>query len=562
MGTCCFSNPISITARVHKQNIIEIETINGPPTAPMDTSDTIVDRGTVVKGFFSAVILDNVPTSKWTYGCSPTAVGMLFGYYDRKGYKNMYTGPTNGGICPHVDLGQGTPGTGNGYPISGSCYIIATEKDLDGVTSKAHVDDYWISIGSPGPDPWEGNWAEHTWSLCVADFIGTSQWKWDGDLNGVKDRQYDGSTIYFYYPDGGKLHDYIPPAAQGLPRTALCHGMRLFAESRGYTVLQNYVQLTDTPSGHPQGFSFNDFKAEINAGRPVITNWEASGSGHSMVGVGYDSSANTLFIHDTWDNYLHEVNWDGSYAGFTLKSVLVIQLASCGNQCPYSPDTPEGSTSCNVNLEYTYSTRTTDPDGDQVKYGWDWNSDGTVDEWTSFCSSGSVVNTVHTWTSPGTYKVQVQAMDDGEAMSDWSDALSVNVINNAPNKPERPSGETNGKIDTEYTYTTSAIDPDGDRVYYLWDWGDGTQSMWLGPFDSGEVASAVKSWSQKGDYSIKVKAKDVHDVESDWSDPLIVRMPLAYLRSSNPLIHQFLQKIYLLILFLWSCNSCHCFPTN
>jgi hypothetical protein len=115
--------------------------------------------------------------------------------------------------------------------------------------------------------------------------------------------------------------------------------------------------------------------------------------------------------------------------------------------------------------------------------------------------------------------------------------------NNAPNKPNRPSGTTSGNINTVYTYTTSTTDQDGDQVYYLWNWGDGTQSEWLGPYDSGEVVSAQKSWNEKGDYQITVKARDIHGAESQWSDPLPVTMPYSYnsplLKSLNKLLEQF-----------------------
>ena len=100
------------------------------------------------------------------------------------------------------------------------------------------------------------------------------------------------------------------------------------------------------------------------------------------------------------------------------------------------------------------------------------------------------------------------------------------VTNNPPNKPARPSGETNGKTGTQYLYTTSTTDVDGDHVYYMWDWGDGTTSDWLGPFASGATATATYSWTEQGTYSIKVKARDIHGDESGWSDPLSVTMPL------------------------------------
>ncbi len=54
-------------------------------------------------------------------------------------------------------------------------------------------------------------------------------------------------------------------------------------------------------------------------------------------------------------------------------------------------------------------------------------------------------------------------------------------------------------------------------MWYKWDWGDGQQSDWLGPYESGEEASATHSWDVSNTYQIKVKAKDIYDAESLWS---------------------------------------------
>ncbi|MFO7678247.1 MAG: hypothetical protein R6V50_07700, partial [Thermoplasmatota archaeon] len=119
---------------------------------------------------------------------------------------------------------------------------------------------------------------------------------------------------------------------------------------------------------------------------------------------------------------------------------------------------------------------------------------------------------------------------------------AVMEANNIPNKPERPSGETSGKTNTVYTYTTKTIDADEDQVFYLWDWGDGTFSDWLGPFDSGEVASAEHSWSEEGSYSIRVKARDVYNAESEWSDPLPVTMPSIHQSHILRFVRIFVQR--------------------
>jgi len=94
-------------------------------------------------------------------------------------------------------------------------------------------------------------------------------------------------------------------------------------------------------------------------------------------------------------------------------------------------------------------------------------------------------------------------------------------INSAPNIPERPSGEFIVGAGIECKYTTSTIDPDNDPVWYMWDWGDGSYSDWLGPYESGENASAKQSWSAKR-INIRVKAKDIRNPETEWSEPLEV----------------------------------------
>ena len=64
---------------------IELYSMSSGPISSMAIGDRIVTATPQ-----SATILSNVPTSGWTYGCSNTAAGMIFGYYDRIGYSNMY----------------------------------------------------------------------------------------------------------------------------------------------------------------------------------------------------------------------------------------------------------------------------------------------------------------------------------------------------------------------------------------------------------------------------------------------------------------------------------------
>ena len=94
-----------------------------------------------------------------------------------------------------------------------------------------------------------------------------------------------------------------------------------------------------------------------------------------------------------------------------------------------------------------------------------------------------------------------------------------------PDIPNQPEGPINGLPDTIYNYSTKTIDPDSDQVYYKWDWGDQIISDWDGPYNSGEVVHLSHSWRSRGNYNIKVKARDDDWYESEWSDSLSVSMP-------------------------------------
>jgi hypothetical protein len=50
----------------------------------------------------------------------------------------------------------------------------------------------------------------------------------------------------------------------------------------------------------------------------------------------------------------------------------------------------------------------------------------------------------------------------------------------------------------------------------MFDWGDGNNTGWVGPFDSGYIDTESHIWIVKGSYTIKVKAKGTSNVESVW----------------------------------------------
>ena len=147
------------------------------------------------------------------------------------------------------------------------------------------------------------------------------------------------------------------------------------------------------------------------------------------------------------------------------------------------------------------------------------------------------------WTSyiPPTWNQEYPQMDYTTI-----DPSTTYIYNDPPDKPAKPSGQISGKIGVEYTYSSVTTDIDGDEVYYWFDWGDGTNSGWIGPYASGATGTAKHAWTSKGEYKVKVKAKDhLYDAESSWSDLLTVTMPRnkgIHITSFLDLLQKFLQS--------------------
>jgi len=261
--------------------------------------------------------LGNVPAFYWSYGCSATSGAMMAGYYDRNGYPNMYDGPENGGVCPldndplNVSWGQTV------YPgvTCGECPLSATHLGEDALTDSGHVDDYWVDYLDPGPDPYLGNWAEHVSADCTGDFMKTNRAAYGNS---------DGSTWFFFYTDGSPT-PYADLEAGGVADYDGGCGLADFFESRGYTVTSMYNQYIQGIGSNPSlGFTYAQFQAEIDAGRPVLIHLE----GHTMLGYGYSTTGSLVYIHDTWDYSSHTMTWGSSYGGYLHMGVTVIELSA------------------------------------------------------------------------------------------------------------------------------------------------------------------------------------------------------------------------------------------
>lgn len=112
--------------------------------------------------------------------------------------------------------------------------------------------------------------------------------------------------------------------------------------------------------------------------------------------------------------------------------------------------------------------------------------------------------------------------------------------NQPPEKPEPPTGNESGLPGEDIEYrVTKTSDPDKDKISYLFDWGDGNQSVWL--YKSMGTIKYFHNWTKRGTYEVRVKARDQYGAESDWSDPLIVTMPKSKAFNIPSFLHRLFQ---------------------
>jgi hypothetical protein len=136
---------------------------------------------------------------------------------------------------------------------------------------------------------------------------------------------------------------------------------------------------------------------------------------------------------------------------------------------------------------------------------WDFGDGGSSDE----------QNPLYTYTAAGNYSVSLTITDSiGNSSIDYTWSW-IQDSNSPPNQSDI-DGPTKGKPRVVYDFTFLATDPEGTEIWYYIDWGDDTNTGWIGPFESGESMNKSHSWSEKDSYTIKVKSKDPYDAESNW----------------------------------------------
>jgi len=260
---------------------------------------------------------------------------------------------------------------------------------------------------------------------------------------------------------------------------------------------------------------FNDLAKNLTGGNELFVFTTDHGSSEG----GWDSVQNLWNMEELSDDHFAELlenitvcetvcTFEPCFSGGFLDDVVVppgpIVASSACRHDEYSWAMPPDYVYDTYVFHWTAAVKGEDAYGEPVDA--DLNEDGVI-----------------TMDEAYEYAVIMDTDDESPQYSDYPEGcgseISLNVGNLPPDDPQKPNGEDEGVTKLEYTFTSHTTDPEGEQIYYLFDWGDNTTSDWVGPYNSGALASASHAWSYAGDYDIKVKAKDINGSESKWSDP-------------------------------------------
>jgi hypothetical protein len=327
--------------------------------------------------------------------------------------------------------------------------------------------------------------------------------------------QYTNTKPFFIHDYGCHCGDF-DALDDGVVDSMLFHSTTELAFGCVFNTGYGWGQFDDTNSSSAfQAKQFWSYFLDVENKSGDLSNWQ--------IGVGHAWSKDSMAPTIDWDT-----GNGGTWRGIIECCLLFGDPAQTlktpsPSDPPAQPSKPVGPTQGIWNEEYTYTSSTTDPNGDDITYTFYWG-DGTSTSVGPY-ASGQTAAATHIWTVLGTYSIYVRARDSWGAGSLPSDPLVVIITDNNPPTAPDVQGPTSVKSGVQYLYNLVSTDAENQNIYYFFDWGDGTNSSWFGPYDSGEMAHTTHGWAQQGTYAVKAKAKDTMGGESDWTT-ISVTVPL------------------------------------
>ena len=281
-----------------------------------------------------------MPQAEYMHGCTATVVGMLLGYYDRYGYSGIDFSDL---IDGEVELNaRGTDG--NKYDMDAFDTVLGRA-----ICSKEHVkyfvdttyeSEYSYTLKASGQELQTQYWN------CIADYLGTGQY-W-------RSNESDNGTTYYNNSSLKNVKSWTSTetiSANGFKANVpqkffdMLYGLDLYVSAKGYQLDENQTahHTVDCNGGY---FTFEDYKAEIDAGRGVILHIED----HSILGYGYDDVSKEIIFDDTYRN-ICRMKWNGTYyyGGAERKLLAATTVVMSVGNVPVDPVVSGNHLSWSVN---------------------------------------------------------------------------------------------------------------------------------------------------------------------------------------------------------------------
>jgi len=279
------------------------------------------------------------------------------------------------------------------------------------------------------------------------------------------------------------------------------------------------AQATDPESSNVRyGFDW-DNNGTIDEYTPFVASGSSAILSHSWGSAG--SKTFSVYAEDT----------DGNRSAPVSHTIAITEPCGPRGGCFPDGEAPTGlvvtgPTVGTTSVSYSFTATANDSDSATLRYGFDWDNDGTIDEYTAYVASGVSASESNSWPTAGTFVFRVYAEDvEGER----SAPVSHSIVISAPVSPNSAptgfviGGPASGIVGTSYDFSTNALDAEGDAIRYVFDWEDDGTFDTTTAFGPSNVATTTShSWPSVGTYTIRAYAEDVHGARSSEVTHVIV----------------------------------------
>jgi peptidase C25-like protein/PKD domain-containing protein len=375
--------------------------------------------------------------------------------------------------------------------------------------------------------------------------------RFEEDINGWKHQALHAGAFFYFDNEDHSGNQAMDGAVLSYHiEKDIMNGWRIdhFSEQEGYEKsVYDWVSLSES----------NFINAWRN-GQYSIVNWQGHGWTNRVARKVWntdDGDSVPEFNEIQWHDFINrQSNLDDDYPS-------IVTAVSCYVGCPEKDPNAQGNLGIDLLTHPNFGAAVGVVASARSPYGsLDWpNNQGGSDQIIYEFNKKIILNEASIGSALYRAKYECNDLYGWDHYAEYIDMFTFNLYGDPSMKlllstdnhaPEPPviTGPQNGKIDQEYEYVFTAVDPDGDEVSYLIDWGVGDTSGWTRFRNSGDPLHASYTWEKKGTYTIRAKAKDDQGVESSWNT-LSVSMPK---QPTHQLFSALMEKYYQFIFFLQS----------